>query len=332
MTVKLETLRLGHYPTPVEHLETLSAVGSDLWVKRDDLTHDVYGGSKVRKLERLLAHARATRAKRIVTIGAAGSHHVLATTYFGKQEGFSVEAILVPQPKTDHALESLRASLAQGLLPIPVASWAAVPLALARSLARGATFIPVGGSNVAGAMGYVDAAHELSVQVRQGAMPEPDLCVVALGSAGTAAGLAAGFAHARMKTRVVGIHVSRPVALSRVIAAYLVRKCARRLGLQVDAERLRFDTRFLGEGYGHATIQGHEATRDAWGSGGLVLDPTYTAKAFAAALWQVRARRAPCVLYWHTLSSAPMRPLTSEPFDERTLEACIRVLFSQSTR
>ena len=42
---------------------------------------------------------------------------------------------------------------------------------------------------------------------------------------------------------------------------------------------------------------------------GLSLDPTYTAKAFASALWHVRARRAAHILYWHTLSSAPMAPL-----------------------
>jgi hypothetical protein len=68
------------------------------------------------------------------------------------------------------------------------------------------------------------------------------------------------------------------------------------------------DVRFLGAGYGHATAEGESATRDARAVG-LSLDPTYTAKAFACALWWVRARRAPRVLYWHTLSSAPMAPL-----------------------
>jgi 1-aminocyclopropane-1-carboxylate deaminase/D-cysteine desulfhydrase-like pyridoxal-dependent ACC family enzyme len=333
-TSKLKRLTLGQYPTPVHHVAALSVPGCDLWVKRDDLTHEAYGGNKVRKLEYLLAAARASGAKSLVTVGAAGSHHVLATTYFGVRAGFSIEAVLVPQPRTEHAVEVLRASLALGLRPFPVRSTAAVPLAIARRIAAGSSFIPLGGSSVTGTMGYVDAARELGTQVRQGAMPEPDFCVVALGSAGTAAGLAAGFAELRMKTRVVGIGVSRPFALSRVLALKLARGCARRVGMR-DADatwrrQLAFDARFLGAGYGHATILGDEATRDAREGAQLALDPTYTAKAFAAALWHVRARRASCILYWHTLSSRPIGPLMLGAVDEPARDATMRLLFGSA--
>jgi len=43
-------LAFGTYPTPVERVETLSTRSTDLWIKRDDLTSDLYGGNKVRKL------------------------------------------------------------------------------------------------------------------------------------------------------------------------------------------------------------------------------------------------------------------------------------------
>jgi hypothetical protein len=75
--------------------------------------------------------------------------------------------------------------------------------------------------------------------------------------------------------------------------------------------RLVVDRRFLGRGYGYETEEGRTATRDAQAAG-LSLDPTYTAKTFACALWYVRARAARVVLYWHTLSSAPMEPLLAE--------------------
>src|SRR5271165_3657520 len=114
------SLTLGRYPTPVERLDELSGQESSLWVKRDDRTNEIYGGNKVRKLEWLLADARARGARRVVTVGAVGSHHVLATTYFGTKEGFEVEAILVPQPATAHALEVLRADLGLGLKAFPV--------------------------------------------------------------------------------------------------------------------------------------------------------------------------------------------------------------------
>jgi D-cysteine desulfhydrase len=179
-------------------------------------------------------------------------------------------------------------------------------------------FIPLGGSSVLGAMGYVDAALELAAQVRAGAMPEPDVCVVAAGSGGTAAGLAAGFLAAGLSTRVVGVCVGTPRWAVRLMTRRLAQGCsarasdaaagargARRRAVQ---DRLSIDERFLGPGYGHQTDDGAAATRSAM-EVGLSLDPTYTAKAFACALWHVRSRRARHILYWHTLSSAPEAPL-----------------------
>jgi D-cysteine desulfhydrase len=327
----------AQYPTPVQRVASLSNHESELWVKRDDLTHDVYGGNKVRKLEHLLADVRARGVTRIVTVGAAGSHHVLATAYFGTRAGLIVEAVLVPQPSTPHALEVLRADLAQGLRTFPVGSWAGAPFAVARRVASGARFVPIGGSSVVGSMGYVGAARELASQVRAGAMPEPEVCVVALGSGGTAAGLAAGFEAEELRTRVVGVCVSTPRWLVRVLSLLLARACARRAGLRSPRAsiasmraRLTTDTRFLGDGYGHPTPEGEEATRVAREAAGLTLDPTYTAKAFASALWHVRARRARHVLYWHTLSSAPLEPLLQGAPERETLDPSLRRLLTNA--
>src|SRR5262249_29706205 len=159
--------------------------------------HDTCGGNKVRKLEWLLADAHARGARRVVAVGAAGSHHVLTTTYFAKREGLDVEAVLVPQPRTEHVVEVLRTAVALGVRPTAARSWGAAAALLLLRMARAdknTRFLPVGGSSVLGSMGYVTAARELAAQVRAGAMPEPDVCLVALGSGGTAAGLAAGFA------------------------------------------------------------------------------------------------------------------------------------------
>ena len=319
----LTPLPLGTYPTPVERADGLSNREAELWIKRDDLTNATYGGNKVRKLEWLLADARRRGAERLVTVGTAGSHHVLATTYFGQKQGFDVEAVLVPQPRTERALEVLRATVALGVRAVPVRSWAAaVPVALGRIVGRSRTrFIPVGGSSVTGSIGYLLAARELAAQIRQGKMPEPDVCVVALGSGGTAAGLAVGFEAEGMKTRVVGVCVAGPAfalrAASVALACGLVRRARtryigdgqKRPTCRALGARLAVDDRFLGGGYARPTPYADEGAIHAAGTAGsppLDLDPTYTAKAFASALWYVRARRARVVLYWHTLSSAPL--------------------------
>jgi D-cysteine desulfhydrase len=204
-----------------------------------------------------------------------------------------------------------------------------IPAVVAARVATGARFVPIGGSSVSGAMGYVDAAREVATQVRAGEAPEPDVCVVALGSGGTAAGLAAGFEAEGMKTRVVGVCVSQPRALVVFATRRLARACARRAGVRLTGSALRtrlaIDPRFLGAGYGHATADGDAATRAA-AAAGLTLDATYTAKAFAAALWHVRARRSKRVLYLHTLSSAPMEPLLAGARELEALDPALRAL------
>jgi 1-aminocyclopropane-1-carboxylate deaminase/D-cysteine desulfhydrase-like pyridoxal-dependent ACC family enzyme len=302
-------LAFGTYPTPVERVETLSTRSTNLWIKRDDLTSDLYGGNKVRKLEPVLAEAKRAGATRLLTFGAAGSHHVLATAIFGRAAGFEVDAVIFPQPASRHARENLRADLAQGLHTHVVGSPYAAPLALAASWQRGSFFVAGGGSSLAGTLGYVDAARELAAQVRAGQMPEPDEIVVALGSGGTAAGLCVGLELEEMRTRVVGICVVDPpwpfVRYARLLARRAASACGRaRSRADLDA-RLLVETGYLGRGYGYATDAGARAIERAR-EAGIVLDPTYTAKAFAAALDRVGRGGAKTILYWHTLSSAPM--------------------------
>jgi D-cysteine desulfhydrase len=329
---------LGTYPTPVQELTQASRGRCAMWVKRDDLTATLYGGNKVRKLEYLLADARARGATRLVTIGAVGSHHVLATTLYGAREGFSVEAALLPQPPNDRVAETVRAGLGHGLRPMPAWGFGGAALRiLPRVIGRDAYFVTVGGSSALGSLGYVQAARELAGQIRAGEMPEPDVIVAALGSGGTVAGIAAGLELEGIRSQVVGVMVAEPPWLISLHARRLARACLRLAGRGHPVERgwlerrLAIDRRWLGAGYAHATEAGARATEEA-GRAGLTLDPTYTAKTFAAALERVHALggspSAKTVLYWHTLSSSPAAPLLEGAPDERALDPAITKLFA----
>jgi 1-aminocyclopropane-1-carboxylate deaminase/D-cysteine desulfhydrase-like pyridoxal-dependent ACC family enzyme len=316
-SIALAPLSFGTYPTPVQELTQASRGRCALWVKRDDLTGVLYGGNKVRKLEYLVADARARGATRLVTIGAVGSHHVLATTLYGRREGFAVEAALVPQPRTEHVVEVVRAGIGAGLVPMAAGGYAGVVLRVVpRIVERDAYFVMVGGSSVVGSLGYVDAARELAAQIRAGEVPEPDVIVVALGSGGTVAGIAAGLEPEGIRSLVVGVVVAEPTWFVALRARRLARACLRATGTRAPRgwldRRLAIDRRWLGAGYGHPTDAGARATEDARRAG-LELDPTYTAKTFAAALERVESLRdsptPKTVLYWHTLSSAPIAPL-----------------------
>lgn len=316
---------LGSFPTPVELLEPLSTGTTSLWIKRDDLTHPEYGGNKLRKLGRVLGDARESGATRLVTVGAVGSHHVLSTGIFGKRAGFEVEAVVLRQPQSEHVLETLRASVGQGVRLVPADSYSEAARRLAASAANGAYLIPAGGSSRLGTLGVLDAATELAAQVRAGALPEPDLLVVALGSGGTVAGLLAGLAHSGLRTRVLAVAVAEPIKAfahkARALAKELVDDPLR----QHVLGRLEIERRYIGEGYGYATDAGKRAQSLASGLG-LLLDATYTAKAFAAALERVALGAERHILFWHTLSSAPVAPLLRAAPLESDLEPSLRRL------
>ena len=323
---------LGHVeiatlPTPVERLAQASgSVGADVWCKRDDLTAPRYGGNKVRKLEWLLGDARDRGCDCIVTTGALGSHHVLATALYGAQEGFEVHAVVFPQPWNDHVDENLRADLRAGATLYPARSYAGVAARLAsiatrlRVKGRRPYVIGPGGSSPVGALGYVEAGLELSTQIDAGELPEPEAIYIAAGSGGCAAGVAVGLAAAGLTLPVVTVRVTHRIAINRAMLGQLVR---RTVGLvrnrdpqfppvTRDALRLlRVESDQLGDGYGVATEAGERATR-VGRSDGLSLDPTYTAKAFAALLADTERNAVRRPLFWQTLSSADVAPLIAD--------------------
>jgi D-cysteine desulfhydrase len=126
--------------------------------------------------------------------------------------------------------------------------------------------------------------------------------------------LAVGLRATRLRTRVVGVAVAPPLKLVSAMTQRLARKTAALVGRAASPERpyVEVDRRWLGRGYGYSTREGERAMAEA-SRFGLLLDPTYTAKAFAAALDLARTER---VLYWHTLSSAPLSVADAPPLPE----------------
>ena len=80
LDLDLERVRLGQGPTPVRELTSLGAEGgrAPVWIK-DDGAYSALGGNKARKLEWLLAEARRRGARTVITGGAIGTNHGLAT-------------------------------------------------------------------------------------------------------------------------------------------------------------------------------------------------------------------------------------------------------------
>jgi 1-aminocyclopropane-1-carboxylate deaminase/D-cysteine desulfhydrase-like pyridoxal-dependent ACC family enzyme len=322
----LPHLAIGSFPTPIVHLAQLSPViGADVWCKRDDRSGSSYGGNKVRKLEFLLGQALAEGADAVVTIGRAGSHHVLATAIYGRAQGLEVHALVLPQVRTPHVERNVRAQLAAGAVLHPIFHpllWPAAMAALATRLklrGKRVFLIGPGGSDATGALGYVEAGIEIGEQLLRDEVPELDAVYVPLGTGGTAVGLAVGLAAMGVMAEVVAVRVTPRGWVTRGLLAALARRVVQRLRghderfpsvADLAMRNLRIEEGFLGEGYGIATGAGREAIRIAAETESLELDPSYTSKTLAALIAHGRThRRGQKLLYLHTLNSRPLEPL-----------------------
>jgi len=304
------------FPTPLCRVPELSHDRAEVWLKDDGRTHATYGGNKVRQVVALVRDAEERGARRIVTFGAAGSHHVLTLTLFARARGLGCRAVLAPQPRSEHAVDTLRAALGAGLEAFPASPGVTAPWAFARAFGFGDAIVPPGGLGARGASAYADAVGELAAQCEELGFPAPDCIVVPLGTGVTAAGLLAGVTLRGLKTTVVAVSiVGNPLA--RVLVSSLARAVLARRGGDAPAlrpESLRVERGFVGDGYGAATREGELALERA-AAAGIELDPTYTAKTMACVLELVertrslRRSRPLRIVYWHTLSAAPLAPL-----------------------
>ena len=325
-TRALAHVALASLPTPVEPAPELARLLglNSLFIKRDDVSAEAYGGNKVRKLEFLLGQALAERRKSVLTFGARGSNHVRATAVYGKQLGLRIHAVLTPQPETSYLEANLAADRAAGAtlyfadaMPEAFQRSADLQIEITRDDGIAPLVIPFGGTSPRGTIGFVNAALELVAQIERGELPRPDVVYVPLGSMGTASGLAIGFAALGLPIQVVGVRVISAAIANLDLARLVVAQAVALLHesdpdfprLEPQKVNLHVRDGFLGDGYAKPTAEAREAV-DLAAAHGLHLETTYTGRALAALVADARAGRltGKTALFWNTYSSRPVAP------------------------
>lgn len=302
---------LGDYPTPVESLR-VPELEAPLWIKRDDLASSTLGGNKVRALEYLLADVKP--GDLLLTGGGEGSTHVLATAVHASRLEARLHAVRWRHEM--HAVSEDVASRSRAECAVIETSRTALG-GILRTLLRRATlrarWIPFGGTSPPGVLGHVNAAIELADQVDAGELPSPARVVVPLGTGGTAAGLALGFAAAGMRTQVIGARVVPRIATGRARVILRARATARwvrkRTGVilpRVSSEAVRVVHDAYAGAYGRVSPLGMEAAAVMEHVSGMRLDATYSAKAFAIALRVARVMEGVTV-FWSTFDARWLR-------------------------
>jgi D-cysteine desulfhydrase len=296
--LRLGQVSLGRGPTPVRRLPRLGVPGIDeaeVWLKDESGYGDGgWGGNKVRKLEWIIPEAQRRHVRTLFTVGGIGTHWGLACALYARRFGLCTLLGLVDLPVDDHVRAQLARLEASGAelhrFRDARRLRRAAPWLLATHLRGGRLpwYLPAGGSNAFGALGYVETALEIADQVARGELPEPATVVVPIGSGGTAAGLALGLRLAGLRSRVFGVVVNDTFPLDAPVIARLANRTAdllRRHGAgdlpSIAPGDLTTRLDWLGATYGDPTPASTRMVAAA-AAVGLELEPVYTGKALAA--------------------------------------------------
>jgi len=151
-----------------------------------------------------------------------------------------------------------------------------------REQGRRPYIIPGGGSNPVGALGYVNCALELLHQANEHQL-RIDHVIHATGSAGTQAGLVAGFRATHSGIPVLGIGVNAAQAAQEQKVYDLACATAEFIGAPGCVQRndVVANCDYVGPGYGRSTDGMREALQLLARQEGLLFDPVYSGKGLA---------------------------------------------------
>lgn len=339
MKIKAKKIELIHLPTPLEYLSNLSKeLGIELYIKRDDLTSLAMGGNKMRKLEYLAYDAVQQGATMLLTAGGAQTNHGRQTAGVAARLGMKCVIACIDKYPGEVSANILLDRLfgAKVVLEAPNGSpdqqEKLISMLIEKYTAQGEKvyYIPVGGSNDIGALGYYECACELDEQARAAGIEDATV-VHASGSLGTYMGLFCGLKNEGSKLSLTGIAISPfgPDKRSRLMEYFTSVK--ERFGLECTASESDFhiETDYVRGGYNLPNEDVRRAIYLMARKEALILDPCYTGKAFAALLDMInegKIKKGQKVIFIHTGGHPGINTPHHRVEFERELESGVTVL------
>ena len=313
MLKKFKRIKLGHFPTPIEYLKNTSKYlgGPNIFIKRDDCTGLATGGNKTRKLEFLIPDAIKNKAELIVTVGAIQSNHARQTAAACALMDLKCMIILEQRLKDppDAYMNSgnifLNKLFGAEIRICPkdknILDYSKKLMEDLKSKGTNVYFIPGGGSNSIGSLGYVECLNEI---IKENNKYNFSHIVHATGSAGTQAGLLAGRKYFNCNIPVIGICIRYDKATQLNKVYNEAKKTCEKLHCNVlDKSEVVVYDEYIGPGYGEPSDDMIEATNLLAKREGILLDPVYSGKGFAGLIGLIKNKKLTKndnVLFIHT--------------------------------
>lgn len=293
MTLGHEKLSFLNTPTRLDRMNRISDdLGINLFLKRDDLTNFGTGGNKLRKLEYLAKDAMDKGATMLLTVGGPQTNHGRLTGAVAAKYGLKAAIVAVGT----YPGELSANLLLDGIMGCPVYLTAddgvhtedellhnAVTKVTEEWEAKGEKiyYIPMGGSNELGILGYYDCAAELAEQTAQMGLTDVRV-VTTVGSMGTYMGLQVGTKNEKLPLHITGIGIE-PFEEGIVNKAEkYFEKVKEFYGLNLDIPARDFDLieDYHFGAYNNPVKEVRESMYYMGRKEAIILDPCYTGKTF----------------------------------------------------
>lgn len=293
-----DKVEILHLPTPLERLNNVSEdLEINLYCKRDDLTNLATGGNKLRKLEYFLKDAQDKGATMLITEGGAQTNHGRLTAAVAARAGLKC-AIITADEYPGEISANL---LLDGMLGCPV--YFVKDMETGRQAvidkfeAEGEKvyYVPMGGSNEIGMLGYVECAIELDKQARELGISDASVYVT-VGSMGTYLGMLIGLKECGSDLRLVGINVlpyaenaadeeGNEKALRGALCDYYRKICdffPDYSSWGITPDDFNIVTHYIHGAYNNAVDDVREIMYYLARKEAIIIDPCYTGKTFEA--------------------------------------------------
>jgi L-cysteate sulfo-lyase len=298
---RLPRVPLAHLPTPLEEVTRFARrlEGPRIFFKRDDCTGMLFGGNKTRHNEFLLAEAHRQKADTLVWGAGVQSNNCRQTAAACNKLGIECHLYLSRAAHNDDIQGNLLLDHLMGakvhIVDAPIGpELDKLLLAKAEELRRAGRRVfvwdRVPGRPIA-AVSYALCLAEILDQMKALGLTPTHVYSAAAGATG--AGLALGKAALGWRGQVRLLCPIRWPWNTPADLAEVANETAKLLGLPQRLTAADIDIRedYVGPGYGVLTPGGREAMDLLARTEGILLDPSYTAKAMAGLIDDARRHR-----------------------------------------
>ena len=308
-----EKINILTLPTHLDKLENVSKdLGINLYCKRDDLTDLATGGNKLRKLEYFLKDALDQGATMLITEGGCQTNHGRLTAAVATKYGLKCAIVT----EDEYPGEISANLLLDGMLGCPVYFVKDMETGrqavIDKYTAQGEKvyYVPMGGSNELGILGYYECAIELTEQAKTMGI-EDSTIFTTVGSMGTYMGLLLGLKNEGSPLKLKGINVLpyeggedlTENLKDALLEYYKEIKDFYSLELELTKDDFDIETRYIHGAYNNCVESVREQMYYLARKEAIIIDPCYTGKTFEGLVDMVKngkIAQGSNVIFMHT--------------------------------